>query len=642
MMRLSNKITSEADFFIVKVFGRHRRTERTLKILHDLHANSRPTVCVYEDYFLQEKLGALDMTCLSFRDAIDQNMESTAWSEAIAVKSKILALMSTTPFKAKNYRCPEGLLGVDADQFASLATLLLLRDKLVNEGFKRVILLPSERSFSHIPDDPLGIYSIVADGGVWERSRPLLKRAFTFFLPFLAILRRQTIFQEWVAYSTRHTSRDCLDGMSIRVLVVATDVPVFPSYYSRPAASIGEACVKDGHQTLIVTNVVASPVEFLRHGFKRMQCRKLVLPEIWAIWKEALRLRQHVSDYMRRASERTSTNLWGLACALVRENLAIRASAMTAAVVLFDDIFTRFLPTVLVVIPDSSYFGIAAVAVARRKKVPSLTALAGQIFDHPLYGFLNADYVAVNSDSAKEVYLRRGISSDRVFVTGIAHYDETFRLAESLKSQKQAETKVIVFATENLPLAETFAMISPVASAALTIPRVKVIIRPHPREDPSNYIGFISGFASDRITLDSTTPLLELLSKGDVCVTGFSNVAVEAMILGCPVICMNLSGKADKLPYAQEGAALGVHHPDEAGPALARALFDEETKTSLTKKRTMFLKKEFCTITGDASLRIARVIGKLATKSMNKEQIKPFPCTGCPDPHVSRVVSPGT
>jgi len=617
---LSNKTKSESDFFIVKVFGRHRRTERTLKILHDLHANNQPTVCVCEDDLLQEKLRELDMTCLSFHDAIDQNMESTAWSEAIAVKNKISALMSTAPFKAKNYRCPEGLLGVDADQFASLATLLLLRDKLVRDGFKRVILQPSENSFSHIPDDPQGIYSIVVDGSVWETSRALLKRAFTYFLPFLAILRRQTVFQEWVAYSTRRTSRDCLNGMSIRVLIVATDVPVFPSYYSRPAASIGEACVKDGHQTLIVTNVVASPAEFLRHGFKRMRYRKLVLPEIWAIWKEVLRLRQHVSDYMRRAPEGTSRNLWGLACALVRENLATRASAMTAAIVLFDDIFTRLLPSVLVVIPDSSYFGMAAVAVARSNKVPSLTALAGQIFDHPLYGFLNADVVAVNSDSAKQVYLRRGISSDRVFVTGMAHYDDTFRLAESLlKSRKQTESKVIVFATENLPIAETFEMISPVANAVLAIPQARIVTRPHPREDPSNYADFVNRYASDRITVDSRTPLLELLSKGDVCVTGFSNVAVEAMILGLPVVCMNLSGTPDKLPYAQEGAALGVHEAREVGPVLTKALFDEEAKASLARRQTAFLKKQFSTTTGDASPRIARLVGELASKSTHRE-----------------------
>jgi UDP-N-acetylglucosamine 2-epimerase len=262
----------------------------------------------------------------------------------------------------------------------------------------------------------------------------------------------------------------------------------------------------------------------------------------------------------------------------------------------------------------------AAVAVARRNKVPSLTTLAGQIFDHPQYGFLNADFVAVNGDSAKELYLRRGIPSSRVFVTGMAHYDDTFRLAKSLlRSRERAESKVIVFATENLPLADTFAMISPVASAVLAIPQARVVIRPHPRENPSNYRDFVKRFSSDRIMVDSTTPLLELLSKADICVTGFSNVAVEAMILECPVVCMNLTGRPNKLPYAQEGAALGVHHPDEVGPAITKALFDEETKTSLAERQTAYLKKQFHTTTGDASLRITRLIEELAGKSMNRK-----------------------
>jgi hypothetical protein len=91
------------------------------------------------------------------------------------------------------------------------------------------------------------------------------------------------------------------------------------------------------------------------------------------------------------------------------------------------------------------------------------------------------------------------------------------------------------------------------------------------------------------------------------------------MILECPVVCMNLTGRPNKLPYAQEGAALGVHHPDEVGPAITKALFDEETKTSLAERQTAYLKKQFHTTTGDASLRITRLIEELASKSMNRE-----------------------
>ncbi len=626
----SNGTRTQPDLIVVKIYGKHRRAERASKILRKLGADHRSTVCVCQDDLMREALLTLGITSLSFHDMIDRDAELAAWREAIAVRSELLALLSRSPFSVKGYQCTEGLIGVDADQFASVATLLLVRDRLVGDGFKRVIVLPAENSFSHIPDDPQGICSVIIDDGIREKSKALFKKAFMYFLPFLAILRKKTVFQEYVVYDMgRHTTQDdCLSRTSIHVLTVATDIPDFPSYYSRPAASIGEACAKRGHQTLIVTNVIESPAEYVRHGFKRTRRRKFVLPKIWATWKEAFRIRRHVSDYMQQGPEGTSRDIRGLACALVKENLPMRASAVTAAVVLFDDIFTRVLPSVLVVIPDSSYFGMAAVAVARKNRVPSLTTLAGQIFDHPQYGFLNADVVTVNSTSAREIYLRRGIPSDRVFITGMAHYDDTFRLAESLlRSRKQFKSKVIVFATENLPLTETLRMLSPVTSAALAIPQARLVIRPHPREDPSNYTDFVKGSKSDRITVDSTTPLLQLLSRADVCVTGFSNVAVEAMILKCPVICINLTGKPDKLPYAEKEAALGVHRTEEAGPALQKALFDEGTKAALTRRTTTFLQEEFCTTEGDASLRIVELIEELAKKSSNSEQSRTAPST---------------
>jgi hypothetical protein len=143
--------------------------------------------------------------------------------------------------------------------------------------------------------------------------------------------------------------------------------------------------VKEGHQTVIVTNPIASPVGFSRQGFKGVGCKTLVLAEAWKTWKKALLLHGHVAHCTRRVPKGVRAALWGLASQLLKEKLMARAYSMAGAITLLDYLFARFLPNVVVVIPDNSYFGMAAVAVARRKKVPSLTAYAGQIFDHPQY-----------------------------------------------------------------------------------------------------------------------------------------------------------------------------------------------------------------------------------------------------------------
>jgi hypothetical protein len=257
----------------------------------------------------------------------------------------------------------------------------------------------------------------------------------------------------------------------------------------------------------------------------------------------------------------------------------------------------------------------AAVAIARKNHLPSLTTLAGQIFDHPQYGFLNADVIAVNGASAGNVFRKRGVSPERIVVTGMAHYDETFELANSEQPREKAESGLVAFLSENLPLSETFRMITSVAEVVLSTPGTRMIIRPHPRENPTIYGDFVKRFSSGRITVDSTTPLLELLLKAGVCVTGFSNVAVEAMILNRPVICMNLEERPDMLNYIGEGAALGIRKPEETASVMSNALFDEGVKAALARGRRAFLEKHFYRTDGESSLRIVSLIETMTESS---------------------------
>jgi UDP-N-acetylglucosamine 2-epimerase len=220
----------------------------------------------------------------------------------------------------------------------------------------------------------------------------------------------------------------------------------------------------------------------------------------------------------------------------------------------------------------------------------------------------------VNGIAAKEVFLKRRIGHRRVFVTGMAHFDHTFKLADSAKPISMSNSKLVLFATENLPFAETLQMMKPVAEFVLRTPYIRMVVRPHPRENPNTYLDFIRSLNSDRVVLDTTTSLLDLLSAADVCVTGFSNVAVEAMIMNKPVVCMNVTKRPDILGYVTEKAALGVVNLDEAATTLRLALYDEKTKASLARGRAGFLRKRFYRADGKASDRIASLIGRLANR----------------------------
>jgi len=621
----SDQKVTPIEFYVVKVFGSHRRVERTVKILRDLRATDQQTACVCQDDLMREMLHELGIPCLSFHEQIDQETERQAWSQAIRLKNEMFSQISSPPFRVGDYECSECILGIDADRFAFLTEVVLLRNKLFQRGFKRVIVLLPETHFWLLPDVQQDFYRVVASRSRTETFKLPLRRLFPYLFPFFSLsfflyfplLFVPLRYSGAVVYRLRteieqHLSMGRKEGL--RVLIVTSDVMEFPSYYSRPAATIAAACVEHGHKPLIATNLFVAPGQFLDRGFKASRHTGLALLRIGTVWSEVLRVRSVLSR-AREPTDKVLGDLWDLAHRIAKEEATGRALLAASGILFFHKLFEQFSPHVLLTISDGSSLAIAAIAVARKKGIPSLTTLAGQIFDHPQYGFLNADVIAVNDDSAREVFLKRGISPQRVVVTGMAHYDETCRMAESLRqSRKTTEPGVVVFATENLPLAETFRMISPVAEATLAILGARMVIRPHPRENPSVYKEFVKKFASNRVVVDSTTPLLELLSTAAVCVTGFSNVALEAMMLDRPVICVNLSGEPDKLAYVQERAALGVYDASEAFSALDKALHDQEVRAALAKGRKSYLERHFCGADGKASLRIVKLLEKLAER----------------------------
>jgi glycosyltransferase involved in cell wall biosynthesis len=594
---------------VLKVFGSNARFERTLKALHQMKAEDPTVACLCQDDLIKERLSALGFHCSSFHEELDENMEAQAWEWAWEIRERLFGLLSRASFRVDGYNCTECILGGDADQFAFLASTVLLKEKLIEKGFRTVILVPSEKYLSTLPDRSSSRYKVSADRNLLETLRHVRNALAPHMFPILAVLRRN-LSREYRSYTlpvdaTRTTPAP-------RVLIVVTDGFAFPSYYSRPAAVIARACVESGHQVVIVANRLASPNPFISAGFVGEESRA---PFHWrplSITRQLALLRNYASTLQDEAS--VAKEAESLILNLLGEKLTSRALRTADDVLFLDSVFEWFKPEVLVSMPDGLQLGVSAIIVSRKKNIPSLTALAGQIFDHAQYGHLLADMVAVNSEKAKAVFEKRGVPSERIVVTGMAHFDETFNLAHSARKAKSSTRKLVIFATENLPLNETFEMINSVAQFVLTAPDTRMLIRPHPRENPANYDEYVRKLGTDRILLDSSTSLVKLLGIADVCVTGFSNVAVEAMIMGLPVVCMNLEGKPSKLEYVELGAAIGVQDSKDAASALRKALYDEETKAALAKGRDAFLNSNFYRADGKASLRIASLIEKLAIK----------------------------
>jgi hypothetical protein len=73
-------------------------------------------------------------------------------------------------------------------------------------------------------------------------------------------------------------------------------------------------------------------------------------------------------------------------------------------------------------------------------------------------------------------------------------------------------------------------------------PRARVVLRPHPSDDPAVPAAVAARFEGSDVTVDRVTDILTLLKGSDLCVGASSTATFQAALAGAPVVVLNLSG----------------------------------------------------------------------------------------------------
>ena len=102
-------------------------------------------------------------------------------------------------------------------------------------------------------------------------------------------------------------------------------------------------------------------------------------------------------------------------------------------------------------------------------------------------------------------------------------------------------------------------------------------------------------------------------SNCQLLITKYSTTALEAMIINKPVVVINLSGQPTPVPYAEEGAALGVYRYEDIEQAILNALYDEETRGRLKTGRYQFVRNWAGEPDGKASQRIVTLMKEMVS-----------------------------
>ncbi|MDP3734464.1 MAG: UDP-N-acetylglucosamine 2-epimerase [Nanoarchaeota archaeon] len=268
----------------------------------------------------------------------------------------------------------------------------------------------------------------------------------------------------------------------------------------------------------------------------------------------------------------------------------------------------------VVLTSQNSIFEKALLAVAKLHKIPVI------LIQHGLgEGVVDPDVfenttIAVFGTMSKERLLKVGVSEKNIAIVGPIIFEDIIKYKQ--KNVTNSDRKKIVIITEPfvegnaIGKKEYFSYITKMIQEINSLHDISITIKLHPVEKSlPEYQKIIQKIGCDNVQVTQRVGsdyLYQLLSESDLIIEFGSTVAIEAMILGKPVITTNfcpIEGGIYEL-VSQCTGTYKVDHTENISHAIKKVL----SKDRLQEQRKKTVEHMCGTIDGKASERIANMI----------------------------------
>jgi glycosyltransferase involved in cell wall biosynthesis len=286
-------------------------------------------------------------------------------------------------------------------------------------------------------------------------------------------------------------------------------------------------------------------------------------------------------------------------------------------------------PAALVLYAESSGWGRAALLACRAASVPTVAVQHGIIYPK-YYSYRHGpgeedcprpDRTAVFGETARRLLVQMGrYDPASLVVTGSPKFDALLASAGG-RDRAHARARwgagdgdrLVLVASRYRGIRSTHPAIGPafpgLVRALEGMEGVVAVVKPHPAEPAEAYRADLRGARRVRLATPADD-LVELLLAADVLVTVESLSAVEALVLGRPVLILQMPTNLRAL--VDDGVALGVAAGADPSGALQRALFDPATRQQMEAARRRYLSEVAAGVDGRATLRILALIAETA------------------------------
>lgn len=402
--------------------------------------------------------------------------------------------------------------------------------------------------------------------------------------------------------------------------------------YARAALAICGECLRNGLVPFVISTGEETKTVLQRYELEnRNRSHPMLWPSVMSkIPLLVSRLIKHVNSFYKNrrhldvsSEEFSATYLCQRELVAELPQLCI-GTAYTIA--LLERLIKVTSPNIICLMPDGGVIQQITSAIAKKYNIPTLACSAafetGNARSYMRH--LHADKLAAMGEVIKNIYVESGVEPERIVATGIAHYDLLFKRDGEQDKQVllgcgvDLSKKFVLFTTDNIAFSETEKMLTGVIETILKMKDFQLVVKVHPAEDIALYQRMAEKYDSSKICVVKDVDLYALITNCELLITKYSACGLEAMMADKPVVTINLPGQLTPVPYAEEGAALGVYHYEDIEPAILKALYDEETRIRFKAGRDRFVRNWACAADGKASQRIVNLMKEMIDNQRTK------------------------
>ncbi|MFQ5790970.1 MAG: hypothetical protein ACE5JI_10910, partial [Acidobacteriota bacterium] len=297
-------------------------------------------------------------------------------------------------------------------------------------------------------------------------------------------------------------------------------------------------------------------------------------------------------------------------------------------------------PELLVLYAESSGLGRAAVAAACELGIPSFAIQHGIMYPRYYSHEHGADEVGGSADGAcsvpmptrtavfgslaRQLLVTRGhYPPERIVITGSPKFDALVEAARGYDRRSIRSRLGLGQTGPMLVVASRYSAIGPVfrelVRAAGSIPELRLVVKPHQAESSEPYQAVVDEEGARCVHIASASDnLLELLFASDGLITVDSLASSEALVLGRPVLVVNLP--SNLTPLVERGVAVGVRRDEPIEARLRQFLFDPPSASELEARRKQYLQEFAYGADGGSTERILAALRRTAELGKDRRE----------------------